>query len=351
MDPAALMPAADPIPAAPWIFRSLLDLTFAVHLLFMNAMFGLTLLCFVRSLRGSPGIGRQAALVPNATALAVNIGVAPLLFLQVLYGQFLYVSSTLMGVYWFVLVLAVMAAYGLAYRQKYALARSERRATLAWGVMSALMLYAVLTQTSNAVLLIRPELWTGFLDKPSGTLTGWGDQTFIPRALHFVAASLAMGGLALAMTGLKRAKKGDPEGRTLVAEGLGWFGWATLVQAVDGVWFLVSLPRPAMLAFMGGDQLATGLLIAGLAGAGTAVALAFKGRLKAAAAAGVATVGIMVGVRDVLRQLYLARYFDPESLPVRPEPSTLVMFLAALALSLAAVAWAAKRPETDPKGA
>ncbi|WP_243359013.1 hypothetical protein [Fundidesulfovibrio terrae] len=351
MDPSTLIPPADAIPAAPWLFRALLDTTFTVHLLFMNAMLGLTLLGFVRSLRPARALGQQATMVPTATALAVNIGVAPLLFLQVLYGQFLYVSSTLMAVYWFALVLAVMAAYGLAYRQKYALHKNDRRGTLLWGIMSALFLYASLTQTTNAILLVRPDLWSGYLGDPGGTLTAWGDPTFTPRWLHYVTAAVALGGLCLAMIGHGRAKRHDPSGEALKAEGLSWFGWATLIQALDGVWWLVSLPRPLMLAFMGGDHAASMLLMAGLAGTGLAVAFAFKGRLMPAAAAAVFTVAVMTAMRGVLRQLYLTPFFDPSGLPVVSEPSTTAMFLGFFAVSIAVVAWAARHPKTDPKGA
>jgi hypothetical protein len=351
MEPSALIPAADAIPASPWLFRGLLDLTFTVHVLFMNAMLGLTLLGFARSLAGGQALSQQAALVPNMTALTVNIGVAPLLFVQVLYGQFLYVSSTLMAVYWFCLVLAVMAAYGLAYRQKYALHGNKRPGTIIWGLMSLLMLYASLVQTHNAVLLIRPDLWSGFFDNPSGTLTAWGDPTLIPRWLHYVTASVAMGGLAVAMLGYKRAKQHDPQGANLTAEGLSWFGWATLAQSLGGVWWLMSLPRPVMLAFMGGDHAATALLMAGLAGTGASIAFSFKGKIMPAAGSAVLTVGLMIAMRGVLRQLYLASYFSPESLPVTPEPSTTAMFFGCFALSLCVVIWAARHPKIDPKGA
>jgi len=351
MDPNTLIPPADAIPAAPIFFRILLDASFAVHILFMNAMLGMSLVGFVRSLRPAKALGQQAAMVPTATALTVNIGVAPLLFLQVLYGQFLYVSATLMAAYWFWLVPAVMGAYGLAYHQKYALHLNDRRGTLVWGLMSVLLLYASLMQTTNAQLLIHPDLWPGYFDNPSGTLTAWAAPGFFPRWLHFVAASVAMGGLVLAMTGHRRTRRNDPSGPGLTAEGLNWFGWATLVQALDGIWWLVSLPGPIMTAFMGGDHAATALLMAGITGAGAAVGLAFKGRLMPAAAAAVFTIAVMTVMRGVLRQLYLQPYFDPAGLPVTPEPSTVAMFLGFFALSLAVVVWAARHPKTDPKGA
>lgn len=351
MDASALIPAADSIPAAPGLFRLLLDLTFAVHILLVNAMFGLTMIGLLRSFRPGHGLGRVAGLVPNVTALAVNIGVAPLLFLQVLYGQFLYVSSTLMGVYWVGLVLAVMAAYGLAYRQKYALHAGRGPGGAAWACMALLMVYATLVQTHNAVLLSRPELWAGYFDNPSGTMAAWGDATLIPRWLHFVVASAAVGGLCLAMIGHGRAKRSnDPDGPALKAEGLALFGWATVVQALVGLWWLLALPQNVLGAFLGGDPAATGHLAAGILAAAVTAALAFKGRLMASAGALALTVALMAAMRGMLRQLYLAPHFDPASLPVTPEPSTVAMFFGCFALSLAVVIWAAKHPKTDPRG-
>ncbi len=355
MEASAFIPAADTIPAAPWFFRLLLDATFAVHLLFMNAVLGLCLIGLVRSLRSSgpraEALGQQSGLVPSLTALAVNIGVAPLLFLQVLYGQFLYVSNTLMAVWWFGISLLVMAAYGLAYRQKYALHKGRESGTLVWALMTLLLLAVAMIQTNNAVLLVRPDLWQGYFDQPDGRLLAFADPTILPRWLHFVTAAVAIGGITLAMIGHKRTKNHDPRGYQLTVDGLRWFAWATLAQLVWGSWWLMTLPRPMLSAFMGGNGAATGLLLAGIAGALVSVGLAFTGRLMAAAGAAVATVGVMTALRGVLRQLYLQPFFDPGGLPLRPEPSTVIMFLSCVALSLAVVIWAAKHPKIDKGGA
>lgn len=356
MDPTSLIPPADALPAAPWLLRLLLDATFAAHLLLMNAMLGLTLLGFARSLRQSEGLARQASLVPTLTALAVNVGVAPFLFLQTLYGQYLYVGFMLMGVFWVGLVLAVMAAYGLAYRQKYALGhtphgRTGPRGTLVWGGMALLMLYASLVQVNNALLLQRPDFWSGFFENASGTMTAFADRTFVPRWLHFVLASVSVGGLSLAMVGRGRSRRGDPHGAGLQAEGLRWFSHGALGTAAVGLWWLMSLPREALLAFMGGDALGTGLLLGGVASAGAAVAFGLRGKTIPAACGAVATVCFMVPLREVLRQIQLAPYFNAEAMSVRPEPTTVAMFLGCMGISLAVVWWAAARPVPDKKGA
>ena len=43
------------------------------------------------------------------------------------------------------------------------------------------------------------------------------------------------------------------------------FTMLTALQLGLGAWYLVSLPRPVMLLFMGGGKAATALLVAGLA--------------------------------------------------------------------------------------
>ena len=49
-----LIPAPDvlPLPAPPWLFLSLLILTFTVHVVFMNLLFGGTILALVSGFRG-----------------------------------------------------------------------------------------------------------------------------------------------------------------------------------------------------------------------------------------------------------------------------------------------------------
>jgi len=342
MDPKLLIPAADALPVAPWLFRVLLDATFVVHLLFMNALLGCVFVGLARSMTGGPGLSRQARLNPWLTALTVNIGVAPLLFVQTLYGQFFYVGSTLMAVVWFSLPLAILFAYALAYRQKYALYDETKTGTVLWALMSLILLYVSLFQTQNALLLVRPDLWQGYFDDPQGTLTAFADPTAIPRWLHFVAASLAMGGLVLAMIGRKKAKAGEAEGAAMRTEGLRWFGWAVIVQAAVGIWWLLRLPATLFSAFMGGDPLATGLLATGIAVAAASAVLAFRGRLMATAAAAVLTVADMTVLRGVLRDLYLAPVFKPDDLPIVPELSSVILFFICLIISLAATAYAVK---------
>ena len=330
------------MPAAPWIIRLLLDASFAAHILLVNVMLGLTLLGLVRSFRTEGNLGRMAGYIPNATALTVNLAIPPLLFLQALYGQFFYVSSSLMGVFWYVVVLAVMSAYGLAYWQKSRLSNGISRGRLVWACMAALLLYVALAQTNNALLAIRPDLWKGYFENPAGTLTAVSDPSFTPRWLHFVVASLAVGGLILALDGRKRVKRGESEGRAQVSAGMAWFAWATMVQIMDGLWFLISQPGPVRLAMLGGDAMSTALLVIGVGLAVMTLVFAFTGRVWPGAASLVTTVLAMVAIRDRVRAFALAPFYTMTTHGVRPEYGTLVVFLACLVVTVAVVAWAVR---------
>ena len=107
MDASGLIPLPDPIPV-PWgWFKVLLILTFVLHLVLMNLMLGGGLLALFRLLRGgSPP--REARSLPILVALTINLGVPPLLFLQVLFGHLFYTSSVLMAVWWISIIPVLM---------------------------------------------------------------------------------------------------------------------------------------------------------------------------------------------------------------------------------------------------
>src|SRR5271165_6599219 len=109
-----------PLPAPVWLLRTLLLLTFFLHVLFMNCLLGgttITLVCMMRrttsafSARLAGDLGR---LLPSVFAFTITLGVAPLLFLQVMYGHLLYTSSILIGVPWLAVIgLVILAYYGV----------------------------------------------------------------------------------------------------------------------------------------------------------------------------------------------------------------------------------------------
>lgn len=336
MDPASLIPAADALPAAwPW-FKALLILCFAVHLLFMNALVGTGVIGWTRIWR-SDGTGLDTAGVigkklPFYMAFAINFGVAALLFLQVLYGHFFYTSSILMAVWWLCALALVLAAYGAAYWLDFRFYRPAGIRRLVWSVLVAALLAVAFIFVNNLTLMQDPRAWPGYFQTPGGTLWHLSDPTLFPRYLHFVTASVAVGGLALAL-----AHRHGPKEK--IAWGLQWFASATALQFLIGGWFFLSLPPGIRSALMGGDVKATAFFAAALGAAMASLVFGLRRRLWPSVGAAVITVLAMVLVREAIRSIYLAPFFDAARLAVRPQYSPMAVFGFFLALGAAAIGY------------
>lgn len=330
MDPASLVPPLVTIPA-PWgIFEAFLLLTFTAHLLFMNVILGGSIIALVSNGRRRSPTPSLSRTLPTTLALTVNLGVPPLLFLSVLYGGYLYVASILSAVYWLGLVALAMAAYYLLYIFSYGLKKGVSR-TPALALAAALLVCVSFIMSNIMSLLQRPEAWTAYFTTPGGAILNLGDPTFFPRWLHFVTASLAVGGLFIALKNAPAAARQEAGPKARKALGLAWFNRATMVQIALGVWFLLALPTDVMLLFMGKSGLHTAVFLAGLAAVAAALSFGLRGRPLPAALAVVATVALMAGMRDLVRMAYLAPYFHPEKLTVVPQYGPLAVFLACLA--------------------
>lgn len=337
MPPILSIAPGTAIPGPWWLFDLLLLVTFAAHLLVVNVALGGTLLALL-----SPGRSRAAAValakrLPGAVAVGVNLAIPPLLFASVLYGQYLYTAAILSAVPWLSLFLVVMIAYALLYVFQARAARPG--AGLVAASAGALLLVASLILVNVSVLSLHPEQWKPSLTQAGGLVLAVGDVTFMPRWLHYVAASLAVGGLYMALFSRKAAGT-DAGAADRKRTGLRWFTWATLAQIPIGLWFLLSLPRGIMERFFGAHSETTLAFMLGLGLAAAALLNAVRGRAGRAAIFTVAAVGGMVVVREQVRQAYFSPQFSPESLPVAFQAGPLLMFLACFAATAAAVVWA-----------
>jgi len=330
MDPAGLVPTPDSIPV-PWgWFRALLLLTFVLHLLLMNLMLGGSLVTLWRRWRGDPGL-TEARSLPTLIALTVNLGVPPLLFVQVLHGQFLYSSSILMAAWWISVIPLLILAYYAAYGSAGHAARTGRASTLWLGVSTLLLLFICFFYTNNMTLMLQPQRWPVYFQRPGGGYLNLSDPTLLPRYLHFVIAAVAVSGLGQALyhhIAGRRAGSARPEE---VRRGLRLFAFATMAQVAAGVLFWLTLPGPIRTLFAGGSMVYTLHLWGGALLGLAAIATALRRRLAATIGLALATVVTMVVVRDMLRDAYLGPYFHPSDLTVAAQWSPLFVFVASLA--------------------
>ena len=357
-----VIPDVDPIalPAPVWLLKGLLLLTFLLHVVPMNLVLGGGLTTFVTELLGrKQGGGNHlrlarsfARMIPVAVAFAITLGVAPLLFLQVLYGQLFYTSTILMAWPWLAVIALVMLGYYGFYLYSY---RWERlQGARLWVVLgSAIVFMLVAAIYSNAItLMLRPEAFASLYHTAgAGSHWNFGDPTAVPRYLHFFVASFAVTGLFVVVYALGKLSNDDSYARWGLRYGAAWFVAATIVQMGIGIWFLVALPRPVMLQFMGGSVFATGLLGAGIMLPIVSLMLIHSAsraaRPKLAAWSGIgvlaATLIVMVLIRDVVRDGYLVGKFDVMDRVADPQWGVIAVFALVLLGGVGTVGYMLKK--------
>lgn len=357
MTPAALIPAADPLTLPGGWFQFLLMLTFPLHLLAMNALVGTSLAALAAHLLPGQPYRRLshelAKTLPFLVAFTVNLGVAPLLFLNVLYGHLFYTSSILMGLFWLAVIPLVIIAYYLLYLYDFKFRQLSNGAMFILLLVLAILLAVGFIFSNNMTMMIAPETWNRWFTTPGGTLLNLADPTLLPRYLHMMIGALAVGGLCTALYA-RTALKDDAETAAAgVRLGMGLFAWLSLLEILVGGWFLTTLQPGVLPLFMGGDITATALLAAGLLMALAALVAGFRQQVVLAAWLTLPLLYVMAFMRDTVRTGALAPYCSLEKLPVAGQPqwSPLVLFLVTLVVGLAIIGWMLGKVATCPRRA
>ncbi len=343
MDPALLIPTPDPLPIHWGWFQVFLFPTFFIHIVLMNVMFGTIFIALVHHVRHrsrpTPLTEAASRNLPFTIAFAVNFGVAPLLFVQVLYGHFIYTSSILMATYWLSVVALVIAAYGLAYIYKDRFEPLGAFRLPVSGLITILLLAVAFIFVNNISLMQDPPSWDRFFDQPGGLLLNLKDPMLVPRYLHFMVGAVAIGGLAIASFFHRRHRQGDPSAAPWIDHGCRWFAYATMVNGVVGLWFLLALPAGLLAITSPYGQFLLLLVGGGAILGAVAVYYGLTCRVIPAIALTLATLFLMLSARSVLRAALLAPWFSLDQLVVQPAISPFLLFVAILIAGLVLIGW------------
>ena len=336
MNGADLIPGPESLQVPGLVFKVLLILTFVLHLILMNIALGGSILNAAYRLRKKDAITASSNL-PTTIALAVNLGVPPLLFVQVLFGQFFYTSSVLMAAYW----LAVVPILILAYYAAYIMQRKGKPASGAfWSAVSAFLLLCIaFIYVNNMSLMLRYERWPGYFADKRGLMLDLGDPSLFPRFFHFVVGALAVASLSWSAWARFRELRGKGSDEGAKKTGLRLFWIFTSLEMVVGLAWLGTLPRETMRLFIGGSAYATTLLALGVLMAIGLLAHAVMGKFRIAAIILAPTVVVMVLMRDVIRTSALSKVFSESAMKVEPQYGPMALFLAAFAVGIGVLAW------------
>jgi len=343
MNPASLIPTADALTAHWGWFQFLLMLTFPLHLIAMNAMLGTALTAFLAHLfpgRAHHELSHELAkALPFMVAFTVNLGVAPLLFVNVIYGHLLYSSTVLMGLFWLAVIPIMIIAYYLAYIYDFSFKKLGNLAMFVILVVLALLMIVGFIFSNNMTMMISPASWARWFNTPGGTLLNLADPALLARYLHMMTGSLAVGGLCVALYSSIVLKHDGEVAEAGARLGMQLFTWLTGLQLLVGTWYLLALPSEVMKRFMGTNTLATGLLAAGLLLALASLITGYQRKVLPTLWLTIPLLYVMSFMRDSVRTGYLAPYFDMTKVPANVQWSPLIFFLVTLVFGLVVIVW------------
>jgi len=355
---AGFIPAPEPIPlpAPVWLLQALLFITFVLHIIPMNmTLGGLVILAHGEmSGRVSEPLRRWiTGYLPVTVAFTVTTGVAPLLFLQVLYGQLFFPAAVIIAWAWFAVIIALLLGYYGVYA--YVLASDRLGRWKGWVIIGSTVLFLYVAFAFNNVitLMSTPFRWWEFWQERNPSvhfnLNIW-EPTLFPRFGHFVLGATAIAGLIIALYGSILLRRDEEGGRELVRNGVSWFVGATVLNYFVGAVFLFTHEQPVWQAFIGKDMLATILLWSGVVLSVVALIFAILARkverpftfTVIATAATLLTIVTMAGVKFIVRSLLIAHHaplFSLREIPVQPQWGIILLFVILLLAGLSVVAW------------
>lgn len=262
-----------PIPANIGLLEILIIVTFLLHIIFVNITISLASNAVLLE---TAGIIKKNKLLDDMAkscsfhasvlkSIAVVLGVAPLLIVSVIYTQYFYTSTLLIGKAWMSIILLLIIAFLFMYAYKFTWDRwqNKKGLHLLLGLIGALiLLFIPLIFIVNVVSMLYPDLWAGS--------QGFFQSLFYypqiwQRYFHFILASLASGGLYLYIIYSYKKRKLESDlaehEQALKLFGLKVGFWITLVQFISGVLLLFSFKKDIRMLYLGEDTLLTTLLV------------------------------------------------------------------------------------------
>lgn len=247
------------VPTYPLIFIGLGVLTFALHILFVQLMLGTSLITIFGAYKNDDKWRRLGSAMLEiskvSVSVAIVIGVAPLLFVQVVYDPNWYTSNVL-SAYWviafiFILIFAYWAMYFYYFqnsKNKDKTAQPKAR----WSMLLslALMLTVGFIMHSLTSQMLHPELWkswyiqNGVMDYSGSKLHAYN----LWRFAFFISMAIPVtGGMLVTYRRFKSVRSdADQAYLTWAAEiGKTWIKVGSVISALLYVAWMMTIPETA----------------------------------------------------------------------------------------------------------
>lgn len=206
MDASVLLALRDPagVPFYPIIFQILYVLTWALHIAFVLLSLGSLGLSLYGSAKGSSD-KHWSILTPHliqtgkiSVSILIVLGVAPLLFTQVIYDPNWYVTNTLSGMWVFIFIYSLIVGYSMYYWYYYANKAQKSSSTFIGFISFAILVFAGILMHNFTVTSLMPDQWMNMY-APNGVVdtSGWTFNVDTIRLAFMVSLSIPVVGIFL----------------------------------------------------------------------------------------------------------------------------------------------------------
>jgi hypothetical protein len=347
---SALIGLRDPmgIPFFPWLFQGLMVLTFALHILLVNLVVGGICLAVYHHFKG----GEYGTLLSKTMArcstvnlsLAIVLGVAPLLFIQVIYDPFWYAANSISA--WWAMVFLLVTTLGFLSLYVFYLKRAKQPSGFGiFGIFSlAMVVFAGVIMSMFAMQQLLPEKWLSWyiVNDSLQTLGGSFHAFSLGRFLHFMVPAFINIGIYMMLYAWYFRPRPDFDQNYL-----DWVGKtgarmakiAAMVQVVIGFWWLFTVPMKFSFysnpLFLLGAALGVLVMVLLMAGQKDPDRYALPlGILSLVAVLGMSTA------REVLRMSYLGQFdYSVYQYPVNLDLGSTALFLVTFIMGLVVIAY------------
>lgn len=225
-----VFPFGFPFPTA-W-YLTLYVVTLTVHVVFMNYVLAGSGYLAIASLIGvfsrktysipdaksaSPLFALVRDWLPFALSAAITAGVAPLLFLQILYQENFYTANLLLSHRWMAILPVLIMAFYLLYLMKTNVLREKRHRVLRFGTALLIFLCFAFTAwswTENHLLSMDHRVWSSFYGEERWR---YDSPALLPRLLLWAFGSIPMfcAWLGIQLHMKRKSRDGEYEGSAI----------------------------------------------------------------------------------------------------------------------------------------
>lgn len=353
-----------PLPAPFWFIQFFKVLGFVLHMIAMNLWLVGMALAVVLLRRPGPArrfafrLGRQ---MPVIVAFGVNLGIVPLLFIQVGYPWAFYPATVLTAWFWISIIGLLIVAYYGVYAFAFGL-RDESRPMASWrwfsGFIAAILFLVLGVLFSNGLsMMAAPERWKDvwLAQQVAGAATGTGynlaDSSLWHRWSMVLGMALMTTAVWAALDALFFDRQSSAEYRVWAARFAFWTGLiGSAIYGLAGTGYVFACWPKELFKYMWSDWRLVVTLATGLS-PGLVILCLFSFRQRglstlgvlAAALAQLAVLGLNGVSRQVVQNFELASVVRPWAIPQKPDWGPMLLFLVTFALGVIVLAWMLKQ--------